>query len=100
MKVVVLISGRGSNLAALFEAMLPVDIAAVISHRADARGLDIAVAHRVPGIVVAHRAHATREAFETALAAAIDTHAPALVVLAGRPRPSRRQLSATAPRRR
>ena len=83
MKVVVLISGRGSNLAALFDARLPVDIAAVISSRADARGLEIAAAHRVPGIVIAHRAHATREAFEMALAAAIDAHAPALVILAG-----------------
>lgn len=82
-KIVVLISGRGSNLAALFAATLPIDIAAVISNRADARGLEIAAACRVPGTVVAHRAYDTREAFETALAAAIDVHAPALVVLAG-----------------
>ncbi len=83
MRIVVLISGRGSNLAALFDASLPVDVAAVISNRADARGLDIAAAHHVPGIVVAHREHRTREAFDAALMTAIDACAPALVVLAG-----------------
>ena len=83
MNIVVLISGRGSNLAALLQAQLPVNISAVISNRGDARGLDIAAEHRIPGIVVAHREHASREAFDAALAAAIDAHAPALVVLAG-----------------
>jgi phosphoribosylglycinamide formyltransferase-1 len=81
--VVVLISGKGSNLAALLEADLPVKFAAVISNRDDAGGLAIARAHRVPAVVVAHRDHASRAAFEAALAAAIDVHAPALVMLAG-----------------
>ena len=83
MNVVVLISGRGSNLAALLATELPVNIAAVISNRGDARGLDIAAEHSIPAIVVAHGEHGSREAFDAALAAAIDAHAPALVVLAG-----------------
>jgi len=81
--IVVLISGRGSNLAALLEAALAVDIAAVISNRDDAPGLAIAAAHGIPGVVVAYRDYASREAFDAALAAEIDRHAPALVVLAG-----------------
>lgn len=83
MNIVVLISGRGSNLAALLEAQLPVTVAAVISSRDDAPGLAIAEAHGISVAVVAHRDHASREAFDAALAAAIDRHAPALVVLAG-----------------
>lgn len=83
MNIVVLISGRGSNLSAILEADLPVNIAAVISNRADARGLGIAQAHGIPREVVSHRGFASREAFDAALAAAIDRHAPALVVLAG-----------------
>lgn len=81
--IVVLISGRGSNLGALLEADLPVRVAAVISNRADAGGLAIAQAHGIPGVVVAHRSYASREAFDAALAAAIDRYEPALVVLAG-----------------
>ena len=64
MNIVVLISGRGSNLAALLEADLPVSVAAVISNRDDARGLALARAHGVPGEVVAHRDYAAREAFD------------------------------------
>jgi phosphoribosylglycinamide formyltransferase 1 len=81
--IVVLISGRGSNLAALLRADLPVKVAAVISNRDDARGLAIARAHGIPGVVVAHRGCASREAFDAALAVAIDAFVPALVVLAG-----------------
>jgi phosphoribosylglycinamide formyltransferase-1 len=83
MNVVVLISGRGSNLAALLEAGLPVRVAAVISNRSEAPGLGIARAHGIPGEVVSHRDYAAREAFDAALATAIDRHAPSLVVLAG-----------------
>ena len=86
MKVVVLISGRGSNLNALLDARLPdgvVDIVAVVSNRADARGLDIARSRGVDAVVVPHRAHPDRETFEAKLAAAIDAYAPGLVVLAG-----------------
>jgi phosphoribosylglycinamide formyltransferase-1 len=79
--VVVLISGRGSNLHAIVDAGLPV--AAVISNRADAAGLAFARSREIPSAVVEHRAYASREAFEVALAEAIDRHAPRLVALAG-----------------
>jgi phosphoribosylglycinamide formyltransferase-1 len=77
----VLISGRGSNMRSLVEAGLPV--AAVISNRADAAGLEYARARGLATEVVEHRAFATREAFEAALAAAIDRHTPRLLALAG-----------------
>jgi len=81
MSVVVLISGRGSNLQAILEAGIPV--CAVISNQADAAGLAVAARHGVATSVVEHRAFAGRESFEAALAAAIDRHAPKLVALAG-----------------
>ena len=65
----------------LVEAGLPV--ATVISNRADAAGLDFARSRGIPTEVLEHRAFATREAFEKALAAAVDRHAPRLVALAG-----------------
>ena len=79
--IVVLISGRGSNMQALVEAGLPVS--AVISNRAEAEGLRIAAARGIATRVVEHRSHATREAFDGALAAAIEGFAPRLVALAG-----------------
>jgi phosphoribosylglycinamide formyltransferase-1 len=79
--VVILISGRGSNMRALLEAGLPVS--AVISNRADAEGLAAAAARGVATRVVEHRAHVTREAFDQALATEIDRFAPRLVALAG-----------------
>jgi len=81
MALVILISGRGSNMQALLEAGLPVS--AVISNRADAAGLRIAAARGVPTAVIEHRAFASREAFEAALGREIDRHAPKLVALAG-----------------
>jgi len=81
MSVVVLISGRGSNLEALLGAGLPV--AAVISSEPGAGGLVFAERHGVPTRVVSHRAYATREAFDVALAAEIDVFRPKLVALAG-----------------
>ena len=81
MSVVVLISGRGSNLQALLDAGLPVS--AVVSNRADAAGLAIARQRGVPTCVVAHREFASREAFDTALAGEIDRYAPRLLALAG-----------------
>jgi len=81
MSVVILISGRGSNMQAILEAGIPVS--AVISNRADAGGLAIAARHGVATGVVEHRRYATREAFDAALAAEIDRHAPRLVALAG-----------------
>lgn len=81
MSVVVLISGRGSNLQALLEAGIPV--AAAISNVAGAGGLAIAAKHAVPTLVVKHGDFATREAFEAVLAAEIDRFAPKLVAHAG-----------------
>ena len=83
MNIVVLISGRGSNLAALLDAALPVNFAAVISNRVDAGGLQIARNHGVEAVAVPHRDYSTREAFEVVLGEAIDRHSPDLVVLAG-----------------
>lgn len=83
MRVVVLISGRGSNMEALLEAGLPVEFACVISNKPDATGLAIAAKHRVPTAVVNHRDHPGRDEFDAALAEEIDRHRPDLVVLAG-----------------
>jgi len=79
--LVVLISGRGSNMRALIEAGLPV--AGVISSRADAAGLEFARAKGIATAVVERRAHASPQAFESALAKEIERHAPRLVALAG-----------------
>ena len=81
MSVVVLISGRGSNLEAILDAGVPVS--GVISNKADAKGLQIAAHRKVPARIVEHRAFASREAFEAELAAEIDRFAPKLVALAG-----------------
>jgi phosphoribosylglycinamide formyltransferase-1 len=81
MSVVVLISGRGSNLKALMEAGIPV--CAVISNVAGAAGLGYAAAAGIPARTIPHRDFTTREAFDEALARAVDEYAPRLVVLAG-----------------
>jgi len=81
MSVVVLISGRGSNMEALLRAKIPV--AAVISNVAGAGGLAIASRHGIPTLVVKHGDFATREAFEDALVHEIDRFAPSLVAHAG-----------------
>ena len=81
--IVILISGRGSNLQALLEARLPCRIAAVISNRADAGGLKIAQAHGIPTAVIEHRDYADRDSFDAALAQLIDTFHPDFVILAG-----------------
>ena len=85
--IVILISGRGSNMASLLAAVasgaLPVRVAAVLSNRPAAGGLETAAAQGVPTRVVDHRQFADREAFDAAMAAAIDGFAPDLVVLAG-----------------
>jgi phosphoribosylglycinamide formyltransferase-1 len=86
-RIVVLISGRGSNLVALADAEsrgeLAGTIVAVIGNRADARGLALATDRGLATGVVDHSLFATRDAFDAALAAEIDRHAPDLVVLAG-----------------
>jgi phosphoribosylglycinamide formyltransferase-1 len=79
--LVILISGRGSNMQALVDARLPV--AAVISNRADAAGLEFARAKNIPTAVVEHRAFAERAAFEAALGRKIDAFSPRLIALAG-----------------
>lgn len=82
-KIVILISGRGSNMQALLEAKLPCQIVAVISNRADALGLGIAQAHGIATAVVPHKDYPDRAAFDTSLAQTIDAYQPDFVVLAG-----------------
>lgn len=79
--IVVLISGRGSNMQALLDAGLPVS--AVISNVPGAKGLDFAASKGVPTRAVDHKRFPTREAFDAALAAEIDAFQPRLVALAG-----------------
>jgi phosphoribosylglycinamide formyltransferase-1 len=82
-QLVILISGRGSNMQALLDASLPAVTSVVISNNPAAGGLAIATARGVPTQVVDHRGHADREAFDRALAQAVDAGAPDLIVLAG-----------------
>ena len=86
-RIVILISGRGSNMEAIVRCAQaqrwPAVIAAVISNRADAAGLAWAAAQGIATEVVPSAQHADRAAFDAALALAIDRHAPDLVVLSG-----------------
>ena len=90
-KIVILISGGGSNMAAIVRAAQREDwrdrygaeVAAVVSNRADAGGLAFAREQHIAAEVLDHRQFGSREAFDAALAEIIDRHAPALVVLAG-----------------
>ena len=82
-KYVILISGRGSNMEALLNAGLPGECAAVISNRPAAAGLDFARGKGIATAVVDHRDYTDRAAFDVALAAEIERHAPDLVLLAG-----------------
>ena len=85
--IVILISGRGSNMEALVRACAAegwnARIAAVVSNRPEAGGLAFARARGIATAVVDHTAHAGREAFDAALAEAVDAFAPDLVLLAG-----------------
>lgn len=89
--IVILISGGGSNMAAIvraaerrdWAARLQARVAAVIGNRADAGGLALARERGIATGVVDHKAYPSREAFDAALAAEIDRHSPTLVVLAG-----------------
>ena len=81
--IVILISGRGSNMETILGAELPLHIKAVISNRADATGLTTASERGIATVVVDHKAHASREAFDAALAESIDQFAPDYIVLAG-----------------
>ena len=86
-RFVVLISGQGSNMDAIAQASEAEDwpgrVVAVISNRADARGLVLARERGIATAALDHKAYADRAAFDAALAAEIDAHAPDLVVLAG-----------------
>ncbi len=82
--IVILISGRGSNMEAIVRAAIPgARIAAVISNRPDAKGLEFAAGRGIATQVVDHKAFPDRGSFDTALADAIDAYQPDLVVLAG-----------------
>jgi len=85
--IVILISGRGSNMEAIVKACAseawPARIAAVVSNRPDAAGLNFAAAHGIATAVVDHKAFATRDAFDAELARVIDGFAPDVLALAG-----------------
>jgi phosphoribosylglycinamide formyltransferase-1 len=85
--VVILISGRGSNLQAMLAetrtGKLPIEIRAVISNNPAAEGLQRARAAGVPAEIIDHRDYVERSLFDAALMRAIDRHAPRLVILAG-----------------
>ena len=83
MKVVILISGRGSNMEALLAADLPVEFVAVISNRADAQGLALARERGIETAVLNHQDYPSREAYDARLAELIDGHGADLVCLAG-----------------
>ncbi len=86
-RVVILISGRGSNMEAIVQACAaeqwPAQVAAVVSNRPDAAGLRFAQAHGIATAVVDHRAFGHREAFDAELAKTVQAAQPDLVVLAG-----------------
>jgi len=90
-RIVCLISGRGSNLAAILRRAedehwareVPASVVAVISNRGDAAGLQVARAHGVPTTVIEHQRYGSREAFDADLVRVIEAHAADAVVLAG-----------------
>jgi phosphoribosylglycinamide formyltransferase-1 len=86
-RIVILISDRGSNMQAIVESCAaeawPARVVAVIANRTDAAGLAFAAGRGIATAVVDHTRFATREAFDSALADAIDGHAPDVVALAG-----------------
>ena len=85
--IVILVSGRGSNMEAIVRACeserWDARIAAVVSNHADAAGLAFARARGIAAEVVDHRAFASRDAFDAALAERIEQHAADIVALAG-----------------
>jgi phosphoribosylglycinamide formyltransferase 1 len=89
--IVILISGGGSNMAAIVRAAQSRDwrgrcgaqVAAVVSNRADAGGLAFARQNGIATEVVDHKRFDSRESFDAELAAVVDRHRPSLVVLAG-----------------
>lgn len=88
LKVVVLVSGGGTNLQAIIDAVKSeqiknVKLSAVISNKKDAYALTRASENGIPGVCVSRKAYETREAFEEALLEAVDSFTPDLIVLAG-----------------
>lgn len=85
--IVILISGRGSNMRSLVQACEAqawnAKIAAVISNRPDAAGLEFAREYGIATRVVNHREFATRAAFDAALAEVVSSYTPDIVALAG-----------------
>ncbi|MEN9982687.1 MAG: hypothetical protein RJB10_842 [Pseudomonadota bacterium] len=89
--IVILISGGGSNMAAIvktakiqhWETTLNAQLAAVLSNRADAAGLQWAKAQGIATEHIDHKSYSSREAFDQALMQRIDAYNPSLVVLAG-----------------
>ncbi|MBD3634475.1 MAG: phosphoribosylglycinamide formyltransferase [Methylophaga sp.] len=86
-RLVILISGRGSNMRSIVEAanqgQLDVDIAAVISNRPDAAGLEYAQQAGIDAQVIDHKLYDSRESFDAAMAEVIDSYQPDFVILAG-----------------
>ncbi|WP_298634673.1 phosphoribosylglycinamide formyltransferase [uncultured Thiobacillus sp.] len=82
-RVVVLLSGRGSNFRAIAEAQLPIDIVAVVGNRPQAAGLAYARERGLTAVALDHTEHPDRAAFDALLADEIARHRPDLVVLAG-----------------
>ena len=86
-RLVILISGRGSNMRSIIEAIdaqqIDATVSAVISNRPDAAGLDYAKAQSIATAVVDHKAFSDRESFDKALAEGIDEYKPDFVILAG-----------------
>ncbi len=81
--LVILISGRGSNMQALLEAKFEMDRITVISNNTNAKGLEIAKKYGAETIVLDHRAFPDRQTFDSTLAERIDTCQPKLIALAG-----------------
>jgi phosphoribosylglycinamide formyltransferase-1 len=87
LKVGVLISGRGSNMAALIRATqaadYPAEISCVVSNREDAAGLEVARKASIPTAVISHRGYPDRESFDRDVSAALEKHDVGMVALAG-----------------
>ncbi len=81
--LVILISGRGSNMQALLEAEFEMDRITVISNNPNAEGLEIAKKYDIETIILDHRIFPDRETFDTALAEKINVCQPKLIALAG-----------------
>lgn len=82
-RIVILISGRGSNMLSILDSGLPVEVAAVISNRADSSGLEIARQRGLPAFAIEHRNYSARDDFDVTLAEKIDEYSPDFVILAG-----------------